>query len=113
MLLGIFLKGIKQYFRTKLSQEKSYGKLKITMKAIIMSYLPFCIFLPFWWATLVLTEFNMHAYILTRIFTRIKNLNNFYPLENSKMFMSRSTTQTVLDEQDSKRMGTVKEKKWK
>lgn len=28
-------------FRSKLSQEKSHRKVKITVKAIIMSYLPF------------------------------------------------------------------------
>lgn len=54
----------------------------------------------------------MHSYISTRIFTRIKNLNNFYPLENSKKFMSRSMTWTVLDEQDDRGRGTVKEEKW-
>lgn len=105
-LLGIFFKGNKTAFRTKLSYEKGYGTVKIKMKAIIRFICLFAFSCPFLWTTLVWTEFNRHSYILTRAFTRIKTLN---PLENSN-FMSRSMTWTALDEEDDRWRGRVKKR---
>lgn len=40
-------KGNKRVFsKPSCHRKKSYGKVKMKMKAVIMSYLPFCIFLP-------------------------------------------------------------------
>lgn len=68
-------------FRSKLSQEKKLQKSENDDES--HNYVISAFSCPLLWATLVSTVSNTRSYILTRIFTRMKNLNSLYPWKSA------------------------------